>query len=85
LKSIAFSYLCEFIEDCEFTKLSVRILHLLGSEGPEVSQPSQYIRYIYNRIILENSTIRAAATSALAKFAIKIPELRERIKVLLTR
>jgi len=85
LISIAFSYLCEFIEDCEFTKLSVRILHLLGSEGPEVSQPSQYIRYIYNRIILENSTIRAAATSALAKFAIKIPELRERIKVLLNR
>ncbi|KAL6622139.1 Coatomer, gamma subunit [Neocallimastix californiae] len=84
-REFAFSYLCEFIEDCEFTKLSVRILHLLGSEGPEVSQPSQYIRYIYNRIILENSTIRAAATSALAKFAIKIPELRERIKVLLTR
>ena len=25
--------LCEFIEDCEFTELSVRILHLLGDEG----------------------------------------------------
>lgn len=32
-------YLIEFIEDCEFTKLSVRILHLLGIEGPKTSQP----------------------------------------------
>ncbi|CAD7674932.1 unnamed protein product [Nyctereutes procyonoides] len=26
-------YLCEFIEDCEFTMLATRVLHLLGQEG----------------------------------------------------
>jgi coatomer protein complex subunit gamma len=83
--SSAFSHLCEFIEDCEFTKLAVRILHLLGSEGPHTSTPSKYIRYIYNRVILENSTVRAAAVSALARFAVHLPELRERISVLLNR
>jgi coatomer protein complex subunit gamma len=84
-KEYAFAHLCEFIEDCEFTKLAVRILHLLGTEGPHTSTPSKYIRYIYNRVILENSTVRAAAVSALARFAVHLPEMRERIKVLLNR
>jgi hypothetical protein len=66
---IALAHLCEYIEDCEFTPLSVRILHLLGIEGPKLSSPSKCIRYIYNRIILENSVIRVAAVSALGRFA----------------
>lgn len=82
---IALSHLCEFIEDCEFNKLAVRILHLLGTEGPKTTKASKYIRYIYNRVILENATVRAAAVSALAQFAVQLPELRERVKVLLTR
>lgn len=102
--------LCEFIEDCEFTFLSVQILHLLGEEGPKTKDPgargaplllffsaqghrnllpccpcaaacpacawpppllllralpavpaaARYIRYIYNRVILENATVGAA-------------------------
>lgn len=83
---LALSHLCEFIEDCEYTKLSVRILHLLGTHGPTVSSnPSKYIRFIYNRVILENATIRAAAVAALAQFAVAIDELRPRIKILLNR
>ena len=39
-KEQALSHLCEFIEDCEFTKSSVRILHLLGVEGPKSPQPA---------------------------------------------
>ncbi|KAJ3055120.1 Coatomer subunit gamma-2 [Rhizophlyctis rosea] len=84
-KEFALSHLCEFIEDCEFTKLAVRILHLLGAEGPKTATPSKYIRYIYNRVILENATVRAAAVSALTRFAIELEDLRERIQVLLTR
>ncbi|KAJ3193196.1 Coatomer subunit gamma-2 [Irineochytrium annulatum] len=84
-KEFALSHLCEFIEDCEFTKLAVRILHLLGTEGPKTATPSKYIRYIYNRIILENATVKAAAVMAMARFAIEIDDLRDRIKVLLTR
>ncbi|KAJ3340229.1 Coatomer subunit gamma-2 [Entophlyctis luteolus] len=84
-KEYALSHLCEFIEDCEFTKLAVRVLHLLGVEGPKSSTPSKFIRCIYNRIILENATVKAAAVSAMGHFAIEVPDLRPRIRVLLTR
>ncbi|KAM5475873.1 coatomer subunit gamma [Microsporum audouinii] len=86
-KEEALSHLCEFIEDCEFTKLAVRILHLLGVEGPKTPSPTKYIRYIYNRVVLENSTVRAAAVTALAKFGVgqKDPELRRSVVVLLKR
>lgn len=120
--------LCEFIEDCEFTFLSVQILHLLGEEGPKTKDPgappaacpracllacvracklasfvssqntearrcrpglgvavrvaaseglwwwlppcplppaaARYIRYIYNRVILENATVGASYHAA---------------------
>lgn len=39
---IGLAHLCEFIEDCEHTSLTVRILHLLGKEGPHTKQPSRY-------------------------------------------
>ncbi|CAA0807613.1 Coatomer subunit gamma [Striga hermonthica] len=78
-------HLCEFIEDCEFTYLSTQILHFLGNEGPKTSDPSKYIRYIYNRVILENATVRASAVSTLAKFGATIDSLKPRIFVLLRR
>ncbi|KAI9312096.1 adaptin N terminal region-domain-containing protein [Dichotomocladium elegans] len=86
-KDAALSHLCEFIEDCEFSKLSVRVLHVLGVEGPKTSTPTKYIRYIYNRVILENSIVRAAAVSALSKFGIYVDDqaVKQSIKVLLTR
>ncbi|KAI0281688.1 coatomer subunit gamma [Russula aff. rugulosa BPL654] len=85
-KEQALSHLCEFIEDCEFTKLSVRILHLLGIEGPKAPQPSKYIRFIYNRVVLENATVRAAAVASLAKFGIiDDTKLKKSIGVLLNR
>lgn len=78
--------LCEFIEDCEFTELSVRVLHFLGDEGLKTKNPSYYIRHIYNRLVLENSIIRSSAVIALAKFAVYCdPELTKNIKILLGR
>jgi len=43
LNVLGLAHLCEFIEDCEHTSLTVRILHLLGKEGPLTKQPSRYI------------------------------------------
>lgn len=65
----------------------MRVLHLLGVEGPKTTHPTKYIRYIYNRVVLENATVRAAAVTALAKFGVgqKDPEVRRSITVLLTR
>lgn len=62
-KEAGLAHLCEFIEDCEYTSLAVRILHLLGREGPRTPQPSKYIRFIYNRVILEDSAVRAGRMS----------------------
>lgn len=86
-KDTALSHLCEFIEDCEFTKLSVRVLYLLGIEGPKTATPNKYIRHIYNRVILENSIVRAAAVSALAKFGVHSTDtlVKKSVHVLLTR
>lgn len=72
-KEAGLSHLCEFIEDCEFPGLSTKVLHLLGREGTSTSCPAKYIRYIYNRVILENANVRASAVSALACFAVSLP------------
>ena len=84
-KEAGLAHLCEFIEDCEHTGLAVRILHLLGREGTRTSNPSKYIRFIYNRLILENAQVRAAAVSSLAKFGAHCDELLPQILVLLER
>ena len=78
-------HLCEFIEDCEFTALSTQILYLLGDLGPGTSAPARYIRFVYNRVILEHAAVRAAAVSTLAKFAASVPSLRGSIMTLLKR
>lgn len=62
-KESGLAHLCEFIEDCEHTTLATKILHLLGQEGPRTNTPSKYIRFIYNRVILENAEVRAGKFS----------------------
>jgi len=84
-KEAGLSHLCEFIEDCEHTSLAVRILHLLGREGPKTKQPSKYIRFIYNRVILESAAVRAAAVSSLARFGALCDDMLPNILVLLQR
>jgi coatomer protein complex subunit gamma len=84
-KESSLFHLCEFIEDCEFTALCTQILHLIGSLGPSTTAPARYIRFIYNRVILENATVRAAAVSALSRFATNVPSIRESVCVLLRR
>jgi coatomer protein complex subunit gamma len=77
--------LCEFIEDCEFSELIVQIMHIIGNLGPTTPSPSRYIRFVFNRMILENSLVRAAAVSTLGLFATKVPDLRKSLISLLSR
>lgn len=77
--------LCEYIEDCEYDWLSVEILHVLGDIGPLTVGKQRYIRFIYNRTMLDQPQIRAAAVSALSKFATQCPSLRASILPLLNR
>lgn len=84
-KAEGLEHFCEFIEDCEFAELSIKILHLLGEEGPKTANPAKYIRYIFNRVILEAPQVRCAAVSALAKFGLALPSLWKSVVVLLHR
>ena len=68
-KEAGLAHLCEFIEDCEHTSLATRVLHLLGREGPRTTTPAKYIRYIYNRVILENAPVRAGQSARSLSFA----------------
>jgi len=84
-KESGLAHLCEFIEDCEHTVLATKIIHLLGREGPKTPNPSKYIRFIYNRVILENEIVRAAAVTALARFGAQCDDLLPSILSLLSR
>jgi len=76
-------HLCEFIEDCEYSSLCTQILSFLGEQAPKTANPSKYIRFIYNRLILENAQIRAGGVDALAKIAVECKALRKDILMLL--
>lgn len=84
-KESSLFYLCEFIEDCEFSELIVQIMHVIGTVGPTTPTPSRFIRFVFNRMILENSIVRAAAVSTLGSFGSKVPELRNSVIALLSR
>jgi hypothetical protein len=55
------------------------------STQSRTKQPSKYIRFIYNRIILESAAVRAAAVSALSHFGATCEDLLPIILVLLQR
>uniref|UniRef100_A0A8B9ZFP8 Coatomer subunit gamma n=1 Tax=Anas platyrhynchos TaxID=8839 RepID=A0A8B9ZFP8_ANAPL len=52
---------------------------------PKTNNPSKYIRFIYNRVVLEHEEVRAGAVSALAKFGAQNEEMLPSILVLLKR
>lgn len=84
-KEEGLEHFCEFIEDCEFPDLLIKILQLLGEEGPKTTTPSKFLRFIFNRVILETAAVRAAAVSSLAAFGAKVPSLAPSVVVLLNR
>jgi len=81
----ALMILAEHIEDCEHAHIQTKIINFLAEEGPLARTPSTYIRFIYNRVNLEKAVIRAAAVSALAQFAHRVPALRKSILLLLQK
>ena len=84
-REYALSILSEHIEDCEHAHIQTKIMNFLALEGPLAKNPASYIRFIYNRVNLEKAVIRAAAVSALAAFAHRVPKLNESIVLLLKK
>ena len=76
--------LAEFIEDCVYENLQSRVIYFLGEHGPSSAEPQRFIRYIYNRLILEKPAIRAVSISALFKFG-EVAELHSSITSLLEK
>ena len=60
-------------------------MNLLAREAENISNPFKMIRFINNRIVLENSDIRAAAITTLGKFALSKPDLIPSIKPILEK
>lgn len=75
--------LCECIEDCDFPRVIIRVLHVLSAEGASAMAPGRFTRFLYNRVILEGAAVRAAAIQALGRFAVKVPEVRRGVETLL--
>lgn len=84
-REYALSILSEHIEDCEHAHIQTKIMSFLSTEGPLAKNPASYIRFIYNRVNLEKAVIRAAAVSALAAFAHRVPKLTQSIVLLLKK
>ena len=78
-------HLCECIEDCEYPQVIIRVLHVLAQHGPDAVAPARFIRFIYNRIILEDACVRAAAVEALGQFAGRVESVRKSVVELLRR
>jgi coatomer protein complex subunit gamma len=62
-KENGLAHLCEFIEDCEHTSLAVRILHLLGSEGPKTSNPARYCDVLSEYVLSTHVNLQIGASS----------------------
>ena len=60
-------------------------MNLLAREAENIANPFKMIRFINNRIVLENPDIRAAAVTTLGKFALSKPELIPSIKPILEK
>jgi coatomer protein complex subunit gamma len=54
---------------------------LCHDHHPYVNIVYRYIRFIYNRVILENAPVRAAAVAAMAQFGATCPDLLPNIQV----
>ena len=50
--------------------LLTRILNILGEEGPTTTEPSKYLRHVYNRVMLENATVRYVLQNVSASCAV---------------
>ncbi|KRX03144.1 Coatomer/clathrin adaptor appendage, Ig-like subdomain [Pseudocohnilembus persalinus] len=76
IKEIALNTLAEYIEDCQFPYLQLQVLSILNKEASKKQAPLKIIRFINNRIHLEDAEIRAAAIGIIGKFGQNYPELR---------
>lgn len=72
VNKLALHSLCEFLEDCEYKNLSIKIIKHIGIFAKSSENPISCVRYIFNRILLEKAEIRLAAVRCLARMGCSI-------------
>lgn len=77
--SLGLVILIEFLEDCEFPEISLKILNFIGEKGPFTKDPSRFVLPLINRLVLDGNIVRFSAIGALTKFAINCENLKESI------
>eukprot|EP01017_Pseudomicrothorax_dubius_P028770 TRINITY_DN3444_c0_g1_i1.p1 TRINITY_DN3444_c0_g1~~TRINITY_DN3444_c0_g1_i1.p1 ORF type:complete len:808 (-),score=249.76 TRINITY_DN3444_c0_g1_i1:153-2516(-) len=78
-KEAALLQLAEYIEDCSHAALHIKILNMIRKVANQLNNPSKFIRFINNRILLEDSEIRAAALGALGGLSLENRDLAKDI------
>ena len=71
-----FDFLCEYIEDPFSPKLVYLILGVFSDQIQHCSEPRKHLRFILNRLHLDEGKTRAAAISCLGEIGHKLPDLR---------
>jgi coatomer protein complex subunit gamma len=84
-KEVGLFTLVEYIEDCQYPALHIRIMNLLAREASNITNPHKFVRLINNRIVLESADIRAAAITTLGRFATGRKAMIPEIKTILER
>lgn len=72
-----FDFFCEYIEDPYSPKLVLIILNIFVENVQHCSDPCKCLRFILNRIHLDESKVRSAAVSCLGEIGMKIESVRE--------
>eukprot|EP00915_Cephaloidophora_sp_WS-2016_P004333 GHVH01005829.1.p1 GENE.GHVH01005829.1~~GHVH01005829.1.p1 ORF type:complete len:798 (+),score=112.23 GHVH01005829.1:150-2543(+) len=68
--------LCEFIEDSEYAVLTSYSIDNITDMICRVDEPETYVRFIFNRLILESANVRATALNSLTKLGRQFPAIR---------
>lgn len=72
-----FDFFCEYIEDPYSSKLVLIILNVFVENIQYCTDPCKCLRFILNRIHLDESKVRSAAISCLGEIGIKIESVRD--------
>jgi len=72
-----FDFFCEYIEDPFSSKLVYIILNVFSENIQHCSEPRKHLRFILNRLHLDEGKIRAAAISCLGEIGSKVPSIRK--------
>jgi len=78
-KDFGIVMIAEYIEDCQHAELQIRVLNIINREVTRGFAPTSIIRYVNNRLNLEEVEIRAAAVGTLFKYAVKYENLKGNI------